>query len=315
MTRSLRRFLPDAVIWVLCLDDAAESILIRKQEPGIRIISNRAFEASDPELVAAKRDGRSLIEYYFSTKPSLVAYVFNHAPEVDFVSYVDADIWFFGDPTPFFEEAGDAPVLLTPHRFSSRIAHMVSWGFFNAGWLSFRRSQDGMACLEWWRQRCIEWCRDWIDEANDRNGDQRYLNQFPRLFPQTHASSHKGANLAPWNIGDVNLTLQNGEISVDGRPLVFFHFHGIKLLAFNVYRTAHDAYCAPLNRMMCEVLYRPYIGELRRIDRELAPLMPPKTKSPLRRGAPEGFRLRAEARHLFRLARAWWRGTLIRVPG
>ncbi len=315
LTRSLRRFVPDAVMWVLCLDDAAHEILIYKQEPGIRIISNRDFEASDPELVTAKHDGRSLIEYYFSTKPSLISYVFKHAADADVVSYVDADIWFFGDPAPFFAEAGDAPILLTPHRFPPEIAYMASWGTFNAGWLSFRRSEEGLACLEWWRQRCIEWCCDWIDEANDRNGDQRYLNRFPKLFPGTHLSAHSGANLAPWNVNGSNLALKNGDVVVDGRPLIFFHFHGIKPLALNVFRTAHDAYRAPLDRLMREALYRPYIAEMRLIDHELAPLMPPATESPLRRGAPERSKLKAHARQLALLLRAWWRGAMVRVPG
>ena len=80
MIRSLRRVVPEAQIWVLCLDDCALEIFRQIREPGVRALALAEFEAGDPELVMAKADGRSVIEYYFSAKPSLISGQGQHHP-------------------------------------------------------------------------------------------------------------------------------------------------------------------------------------------------------------------------------------------
>src|SRR5258708_200120 len=137
MTRSLRRVAPGSSVWVLCLDRLAQDILFRLAEPGVRTISLAALEAGDLSLAAARHDGRSLVEYYFTCKASLIAFVLYAAPDAKMVSYVDADLWFFADPAPAFEEADDAPVILTLHRFPLERRNLEAYGRFNAGWLSF----------------------------------------------------------------------------------------------------------------------------------------------------------------------------------
>ncbi len=37
-----------------------------------------------------------------------------------------------------------------------------------------------------------------------------------------------GAGLAPWNVSAHELSGENGEVRVDGRPLVFYHFHSLR---------------------------------------------------------------------------------------
>jgi hypothetical protein len=71
------------------------------------------------------------------------------------------------------------------------------FGIYNVGWVSVRRCEEGIKALRWWRERCIEWCHDFVD--GDRFADQRYLDRLPGLFPHVHVIQHLGANLAPWN--------------------------------------------------------------------------------------------------------------------
>src|ERR1700704_576457 len=111
MIRSLRRVAPNSTVWVLCLDEIAQDILTRIAEPGVRIVSLAALEARDSSLAAARCDGRSLVEYYFTCKASLIAYVLQASPDAEMVSYLDADLWFFANPAPMFEEVADAAVI------------------------------------------------------------------------------------------------------------------------------------------------------------------------------------------------------------
>jgi hypothetical protein len=314
MIRSLRRVVPDAQIWVLCLDSAALDMFRQIREPGVYPLALSEFEAGDPELVMAKADGRSLIEYYFSAKPSLISHVMRAVPDVDYVTYLDSDLWFFADPAPAFAEAHDASALLTPHRFPETIRGHECFGRFNAGWLSFRRSQEGLAALQWWRARCLEWCFDRVDETNKRFADQRYLDQLIERFPRVHAVHHGGANLAPWNVGGYQLTLRNGSIMVGEEPLLFFHVHGVRPIGRNLYVTPQDIYRSPPDPIQREHIYRPYLKVLRSIERELGPLMPIAAE-PLRQLSRRSTTGSLETlKGYLRIARAFARGALMRVP-
>ena len=315
MIRSLRRVMPEAQVWVLCLDDAAFKILRQIREDGVHPLSLAEFEAGDPELVAAKVDGRSQIEYYFSAKPSLIAHVMRAMPYADYVSYLDADLWFFADPRPTFAEAPHAAALLTPHRFPQTAREHARYGRFNAGWLSFRRSPEGMEALQWWRARCLEWCFDRVDEANDRYADQRYLDQMIADFPGTHAVRHRGANLAPWNVGACRLVIRDGAVTVDGEdPLLFFHVHGIRNIGGGFYITPRDVYRGPTDAVLHDRIYRPYLKTLQSIDCELQPLMPVAAK-PLRQLTAKAQTGRIEGvKAYLRIVRAFTRGALLHVP-
>jgi len=314
MIRSLRRVVPDAQTWVLCLDSDALGILRQIREPGVHPFPLHELEAEDPELARCKTDGRRLIEYFFSAKPSLIAHVMRAVPDADRITYLDSDLWFLADPAPAFAELADASTLLTPHRFPESAKEHERFGRFNAGWVSFRRSPDGLAALQWWRSRCIEWCFDRVDEANKRFADQRYLDHLADRFRGIHAVRHPGANLAPWNVGGYRLTPSNGSIRVSEMPLLFFHVHGMRTVGRNLYVTPQDIYRGPSDPILREFIYRPYLKTVRSIDRELGPLMPPPVKPlpQLSRG-PTPSSLEALKRYL-RIARAFARGALIHVP-
>ena len=69
MIRSLRRFDPDALFWVLCLNEQCEQALARLGEPNVRAIAMAEFMRGDLALEAARAD-RSAVEFYFTCTPS-----------------------------------------------------------------------------------------------------------------------------------------------------------------------------------------------------------------------------------------------------
>lgn len=270
MVRSLRRVEPDAQIWALCMSDKAYGYFEANPEPGVRPITLSEFEAGDEDLLRAKSDGRSAIEYYFTCSPSLIRYGFRMAPEAQSMTYLDSDLWFFSAPGTIYEKAKDAAAIIIPHRFPPEHYERSRFGIFNVGWVTFRRDEEGLHLLEWWRQRCLEWCFDRVDEEHNRFADQRYLDQFPELSTKVYIVVHKGANLAPWNMGGYQISEKEGSVMIGGHdPLIFFHFHGLKALTSQIFLTGQKVYQAQMSSLIKEKIYHPYLNELCRIGRDI----------------------------------------------
>ncbi len=267
--RSLREHCPEFRLWVLCMDDIAYQTLTELKFPEVRLITLEEFERDDEPLKIAKTN-RSRIEYYFTCTPSLSLYVLNHYPEVDLITYIDADLFFFSSPLPLFEEMTDASVAIIGHRFPTKLKGLEVNGIYNVGWLSFKRDINGLACLQWWRDRCIEWCYDRIE--NGRFADQKYLDDWPTRFQNVVVLEHKGANVAPWNLENHHLSYQNGNtVTVDNQPLIFFHFHGLKKITSWWYNPRWRNYGVTPSLVLRRRVYAPYIQTLFDVSRQLLP--------------------------------------------
>lgn len=213
--------------FILCLDDTTYDILSRLQLPSASLIRIDEFE--DDELRAVKAS-RTIKEYYWSLSPSLPTYVLKKHPEIDMITYLDSDLFFFSSPEPIFQAFGDSSVLIIPHNLPpGKKQKEKDVGAFNVGLLIFRNDTDGRACLEWWRQRCNEWCYEIVEPT--RFGDQKYLDYFPEKFRGVKILTHHGADLAGWNIKNFEgkIAQKGGQIMIDGDPLIFFHFSSFQI--------------------------------------------------------------------------------------
>lgn len=249
--RSLQRHGGDFTLHILCMDDYVHELFTRSSAPDVELIRRTDFEA--PELLAVK-PGRSAAEYCWTCTSSLISYVLRKRPDVDLITYLDADLYFFASPQPVYDELADGSVLIIEHRFSPALRHLVENGRFNVGWVSFRRDAHGLAALEWWRARCIEWCFARVEDG--RMGDQKYLDSFPVLFGGVVELQHKGANVGPWNFAGYDIEGRDGQIYVDDAPLIFYHFHNFKARIDGTFEPLGAAYLTekPLPRL----IYDPY---------------------------------------------------------
>ena len=226
MLRTLKQHCPQAHVHVLCMDARTQTILTALALPYITCIPLASLE--DEALLAAKRD-RSVAEYCWTLSPCLPWYVLQQNPQIDFITYVDADLLFYSPVQPLFEEIGEASVVNIEHRFTPRLKHLEVNGRFCVEWVSFRRNEEGMACLSRWRDQCIEWCYYRLEEG--RLGDQKYLDEWPQRYPGLHILQHLGAGVAPWNYAQYHFGQDGqGRITVDDAPLIFYHFHQFQLL-------------------------------------------------------------------------------------
>lgn len=283
---SMRRHCQPFRLYVLCMDDRCYQQLSALGLPDIEALRLEDLETHDPELLAAKPT-RSAIEYYFTCTPTLMAWLITTRPNIETMTYLDADLFFFQAPNVIFEEIEKSSVLIVPHRFSKRNEDLLKWGIYNVGWVTFRRDESGLECLGWWRRACLEWCHDYVDQG--RFADQRYLDEFPKRFERVHVDTHPGVNLAPWNLDRYHLSAgAHGEPVVDGAPVIFFHFHRLRRVAAFLWRTAHYEYGAPLDRGVRRLLYAPYLAELARAEHLVrsAGTVAPLRRDPLVMSAP-----------------------------
>jgi hypothetical protein len=246
------------VLWILCFDDETYDVLSRLNLPGVRLISQREFEADDEALAQVKAD-RSRVEYYWTCTPSLPLYILRHNPEVEVITYLDADLYFFSDLQPIYEEFGQGSILIIEHRYAPEHAHLAEMsGVYNVGWMSFRRDENGLACLHWWRDRCLEWCFMLYEDS--KFGDQLYLDDWPQRFASVVVLQYKGANLAPWNLSQYGLKYVRDLVRVDGEPLIFFHFHGLRCISPGV--IAPTWYDYRLSPLAIAHIFLPYVAAL-----------------------------------------------------
>ena len=280
LTASLRRHCRDFRLWALCLDGAAHDALQRLAIPEVTPIALAEFEHGDVELAAAKSN-RSTIEYYFTCTPSLPLFILRRERAIDTITYLDADLFFFSDPAPLFEEIGASSVAIIPHRFPAANApRFERFGIFNVGWLTFRRTAAGLACLRWWRERCLEWCFDREEPA--RFADQKYLDDWPSRFEDVHVVRHHGANVASWNLANYALTARGGQVFVDEAPLIFFHFHHLKRRRTWLFETDFAPHGARLNRVLKEYVFTPYCRILDAKAAEVADMLATQQAAQLR---------------------------------
>jgi hypothetical protein len=232
MWRSLVLHDRAAVLWVLALDEATARALSALGDDRLRVVTLSELEAADAALAAVKPT-RSRAEYFFTLSPCWPRWLLAAHPEIDRLTYLDADLLFFADPAPVFaamDEAG-ADVLMTSHRFPAWLRRYERHGRFNVGIQCYRRSPAALAVLDDWRARCLEWCFDRLEK--NRYADQKYLDAWPERFGDSvFVLPHPGVNLAPWNWAAHQIELgDDGHATCDGRTLIVFHFARLRPIA------------------------------------------------------------------------------------
>ncbi|MBI4422953.1 MAG: hypothetical protein HY554_04470 [Elusimicrobia bacterium] len=269
--RSLEAHAPSFHLWALALDEGAREALAALRLAHLTPLTLADLERFDGDLLAVKPE-RAGIDYHLTCTPVLALIVLERRPDIQAITYLDADLLFFSDPSPLLRELANGSVLITPHRFPEGLRHLESCGLFNDGWVTFRRSPEALACLRWWRERCLEWCFNRLEDG--RFTEQRYLDEWPRRFPGVVVSRHPGANLAPWNLGRHDVDRREGRVWVDGLPLVFYHFSGFRQINPWLFDLLPEVMQVRPSRAVRRGIYQPYIQALLQALAELATVRP-----------------------------------------
>lgn len=265
LVQSLREVGDNNELVILALDGETKELILEIDLPNCTVISIETLVSMYPEL-AQVREERSAIEFTFTLTPLLIKWVMENHVLVDsddhntWVTYLDADTYFFGSPDVIMEEQGHYSVGIVEHRFPRDQLWRNKFGTYNVGWVSFRNDENGKSCLNWWARQCLNWCSDEIE--GEKYADQGYLNWFPRDFAGVKVIKNPGVNLAPWNLKTHRITLDHQEkVLVDGSKLVLFHFHGFRQ-RWDRYLLKHYPYRVRTTEIIRSSIYKPYLRNL-----------------------------------------------------
>ena len=171
-------------------------------------------------------------------------------------------MFLFGDPSAMYRALGEEDILIVDHRWT-RFPHLNdSHGTYNVGVPTFRRTMNSLACLRWWRERCLEWC--FYRAEDGRFGDQKYLDEWSTRFERVRVIEHAGVGLAPWNVANYRVSQRDGRLFGGSDPVICYHFHGLKVINRWLYEPGlwrwHSDGRSGVQRYICV----PYARELRR---------------------------------------------------
>lgn len=248
------------------MDDATYDLLSDIRPEKVILIKLQEIELQYPELLDVK-GSRSTIEYYFTCSPVLPLYILESHEKVDRITYLDADIYFFSGVKELFAEISDSSIAIVEHRFKLMKKRNLRYGRYNVGILSFMRDEEGLMCLRMWKDECIDWCYDRLEDG--KFADQKYLDRWPGKYQGLSVIQNKGVNLAPWNIRGSLLSLNASNIVVDDNVLVFYHFHGLKKIGFHCWDSGLGSNLVRCSGILRDVIYKPYICKLSQIESDL----------------------------------------------
>lgn len=246
----------DFRLWVLCFDQKAYALLQELNLPRLCAISLNEFEAANPALQEIKNK-RSFLEYYWTTTPLLPLYILKSQPRIDTIVYLDADLFFYSDVQPIYEEWGSGSIYIIPHRFSmaARQQENLHNGIYNVGFVGFRRDASGLACLERWASQCLDWCYLRHDEPG-LLGDQKYLDDWPSKYSSCIISQNDGIGVGGWNILDYKIQKKGEQIFLNNYELVMAHLNFIEMLSKHYFAAASSWSLRPI--------YIPYAKALKK---------------------------------------------------
>jgi len=253
MYESLKKQSDEFHLYIFAFDDRSCDLLKKLHLDFATIVSLQEFE--DDELLKLKED-RSAGEYCWTCTPSIIKYSIE-AYGLDACTYLDADLYFFADPSVLIEEMGDTSVLITEHRYSSPYEYFRELsGIYCVQFMTFKNDINGMKVLNWWRDACNEWCYARFEDG--KFGDQKYLDDWTTRFEGIHILENLGGGVAPWNVQQYELNKKEFE-------LIFYHFHNFKFLEnakveFGMYK---------LDKNDINLLYIPYVKHLLKIGKDL----------------------------------------------
>ena len=252
-------------LYVFAFDDECHSKLKKEEIVNLTVISLKEFE--DSEMLEIKYQ-RTKAEYCWTSTPCTILYCINNF-NLSNCTYLDADLFFFNSPSILFEEIGNASVALTKHNYSLKYDQSKTSGTYCVQFVYFKNDKIGLKALNWWRDRCLEWCFARLE--NGKFGDQKYLDDWTERFDNVHVINNPGAGIAPWNVQQFKFTSRN-TFKVKEKELneefktVFYHYHNLSFKVKNSIVVVSPSKFE-ISKSVIDIFYKPYIKTLLEVDK------------------------------------------------
>ena len=253
-------------LYIYCFDQLSHDILSRLKLKNVVLIALSEFESGKLKAV---KETRSFTEYCWTCTP----HVIRHNLEtfsLPVTTYVDADVYFYDKPDILNAElrCSESSVLITKHRYTPVYDQSLTSGIYCVQFMTFKGDRTGTEILDWWQQRCLEWCYARFEDG--KFGDQKYLDDWTERFAGVHVLEHLGGGVAPWNVQQYSVRKVGNRITVNNIAVVFYHFHNYAYFSNGV----HDYGIYKLQDEVIELFYRPYSALLEQIEKEIRSVEP-----------------------------------------
>ncbi|WP_445505948.1 putative nucleotide-diphospho-sugar transferase [Niallia sp. 03190] len=231
LLESLTKVIPNTFyLYVLCADEESFSLLKKINNKHLYLIQEKELEQ---EIVALKKQ-RKIHEYCWTLKPVLIEHLMMRYPLTKRVTYLDSDLYFWQNPTIIFAKQPDCSVLLSiEEKYKPSWKKSKKWkliqitGLYNSGFISFKQDANALLAVKWWKEQCVSSCK--ISPEEGTFGDQKYLDDLPRLFSNVCMITTPGVNIGPWNYLKYHFSLVDSSIFIDEDKLIFYHFSSLRV--------------------------------------------------------------------------------------
>ena len=147
--------------------------------------------------------------------------------------YLDPDIQVFAPLSEVHAAlASGASAVLTPHLLEPLPAgahpdeaEIMKSGVFNLGFAAFASTPESLAFIRWWASKLHTECYSAPEKG--LFVDQKFVDLAPAFIERLIVLRHPGYNVAYWNTASRSVAGTRGSFTVNGAPLVFFHFSGV----------------------------------------------------------------------------------------
>lgn len=252
----------DFHLYIYAFDEFCVEVLNKLALPNVTVVP--LAELEDASLLRVKPT-RTKVEYCWTCTSSTILYTLKKFG-ASVCTYLDADLFFFSEPSVLVNEMGSNSILLTSHRYTKKYDKTDKSGKYCVQFISFRNDKRGTNALNWWREVCLDWC--YARNEDGKFGDQKYLDDWLSRFEGVHELEHLGGGVAPWNIQQYQFTKRDGQMwglekaTKRNFKLVFYHFHDIRFLIKD--RVDLGFYFLPKD--VIQLMYKPYLRSI--MDKE-----------------------------------------------
>jgi len=176
----------------------------------------------------------NIIEFNTAVKPYFLEYLLKKYGTGTKVYYIDPDIKLYSNINHLNNLLDSNDIVLTPNLTEMPnevdLGELASLrhGLFNLGFIGVKYSDEGLQFVNWWKKRLRNHCL--IDKPRGIFVDQKWVDIAVLYFKGMHIASHKGLNMAWWNLSERKLIESKGKYFVNNtsEELIFFHFSGFK---------------------------------------------------------------------------------------
>ena len=249
-------------LYIFAFDSITYEYLKKINLKKVIIIPLDEFE--DRKLKNIKKT-RTLTEYFWTCTGSTVLYLFNKY-NLKSCTYLDADLYFYKNPKILIEESKESSCIISKHNYSDGYDQTKTSGIYCVQFMHFKNDYLGNKILLDWRNQCIKWCFNRFED--NKFGDQKYLDIWPKKYEGVHVLNNLGGGVAPWNVQQykvlkkLKLQIKKTHLKFD---LVFFHFHNLKFINKNT--TYIGGY--KIDKNIKKKIYKPYLKKMLIIHNKL----------------------------------------------